>query len=177
MEVTLPSGYTATLRDAFLRGDRRDAQRALKVVISADGSRMIEGSIKTEIAGRILRRMLVSWTVPQPLPSQAAAEHLAENILDMLSDEDAEALERAVDPWIERVLRADSAQVLTHSATGIRVTVVRPEDAAKLAELDGWSREAGEADPKPASLPTGTSSSESRELNGPTASGTPPTLS
>lgn len=159
MIVTLPSGHTATFRDVFQRGDRRDAQRAIVIVISPDGSRRMEGSVKTEIAGRIIRRMLVSWDFDgQPVPSQAATAELGDLMLDALNDEDAEALEAAVEPWVERVLKTDAATPgFVHTATGIRVTVVRPEDAAKLASLEGWAAEDG-ADPKLALPASGTSS-------------------
>jgi hypothetical protein len=160
MDVTLPSGHKAVLRDVFQRGDRREAQRGIVVVISPDGSRRLEGSIQSDIAGRIIRRMLVSWDFDgQPTPGQAVSDHLAEGILDALSDDDAEALEKAVRPWTDRVLRVEAAGVFTHVPTGIRVLAASPADSEKLAALPEFSREDdGAPDPKPASAPTAISS-------------------
>lgn len=158
MEVTLPSGHTAVFRDQFLRGDRREAQRGIVVVISADGSRRLEGSIGSEIASRVIRRMLVSWSFENvPVPGQAQSEFLAEQILDGLDEADAAALEKAVQPWVARVLRVDAAEPFTHVATGVQVMPVNQADAEKLAGHPDFTRE-GEADPKPGSGSTAISS-------------------
>lgn len=157
MEVMLPSGHKAMFRDQFLAGDRREAKKALIVVISADGSRRMDGSITDDVAARVITRMLVSWDFPdKPVPRDATSHFLAEQILDSLDEADLAALEDAVQPWVARVLRTDGARVLTH-VSGVQVTVASAADADVLAGYPDFSRE-GDADPKSGSLSTGTSS-------------------
>ena len=171
MELTLPSGHKVQIRDQFTRGDRREAQRGLVVVRQPDGTSRMEGSPFTDIAGRILRRMIVSWDFPGiPVPSQAAGDHLQENLLDNLDDDDWETLERAVAPWVNRIIRTQDGGLLTHVPTGIKVQVSSPADAVKLAALDEF--EAEDAGPKTTgSQLTATSSPASPALPGPTTTG------
>ena len=167
MKVDLPSGGTAEFRDTLLRGDVRDARKGIVVVIGPDGSQRSDGSLTDEITGRIIRRMLVAWDVPGlPLPRNAQTEDHSQGILDKLDDDDYEALERAVGPWVEKVMRRRQNQVFAHGPTGARVEAVSPRDAALLAASEEFTAEGGE-DPKSGSEPSGTSSSDDRELPGP----------
>ncbi len=178
MEVVLPSGRTAVFRDAFLGGDRREAKRGLKVVISPDGSRMVEGTIADDVSARLIRRMLVSWDVPgTPVPGEAQSEFLAQQILDSLDEEDLAALEAAVQPWARRVLRPDGQVVLTHVASGVQVTLVNPADLEKLAGSGEFTREGGDADPNPQLTPTGISSSAGQGVIGRARKGLTPSIS
>ncbi len=159
MEVTLSGGRTAVFRDQFLGGDRREAKRGLKVVISPDGSRMVEGTIADDVSARLIRRMLVSWDIPgTPVPGDASSEFLAQQILDGLDEADLAVLEKAVAPWAARVMRQEGQVVFTHVASGAQVTGVNPGDAEKLAGSGEFTRE-GDADPNPGSTPSAISSS------------------
>lgn len=157
MRVALPSGATAEFRDTLMRGDVRDARKAIKVVISPDGTRTSDGSFIDDITGRLITRMLVAWDNGQPLPSSCQTDDLAQAILDGLDEADYEVLEKAAGPWVERILRQSNAEVYKHNVTGVQVTPVTASDGEKLAADPDWTRE-GEADPKPALTATGTSS-------------------
>ncbi len=173
MKVALPSGGTAEFRDTLLRGDVRDARKGIVVVIGPDGSQRSDGSITDEITGRMIRKMLISWDVGQPLPRDAQTDDLAQAILDKLPDEDYEALEKAVGPWVEKVMRRRAGVTFVHGATGARVEAASPKDEALLAGSPEFSRE-GDTDPKSASPRSVTSSSASQEPDGPEST---PTLS
>ena len=179
MEVTLPSGNTAQFRDVLLRGDIRAARKGMVFLINADGSRRSDGSLLDTVTGHMIRSMMISWSFSgQPLPSQASTDELAQQILDQLPEDDYAALEKAVGPWVERVMRMSRQEnVLVHTATGVRVEPVSPDDAARLLESGEFTREAGADDPKPGSAGSGTSSSASPALPGPATAGTPPTSS
>jgi hypothetical protein len=176
VKVSLPSGHTAELRDTLLRGDMRDARKGIVVVIAPDGSRTSDGSFLDSITGRLITRMLVAWDLDPgvfPLPSSCQSEHLAQAVLDKLPDDDYAALEQAVGPWVERLLSRQQKAVFTH-VTGVKVEPATDADAARLAEMDDWTREDG-PDPKSGSAPTGISSSESPALTGqPMTDGTQP---
>ena len=179
MQVTLPSGNTAEFRDTLLRGDMRDARKGIVVVIGPDGTRTSDGSFLDEITGRLITRMMVAWSLDSgqfPLPSSCQSEHLAQQVLDKLPDDDYAALEAAVGPWVERLLnRQQKTTAFTH-VTGVRVEPATPADAEKLAAMDDWTREDG-PDPKTGSSPTGITSSAGPALNGPSTTDTDPQTS
>ena len=105
MDITLPSGHTAVIRDQFLRGDRRMANRVIEVSASADGSyRVNMGVIGDDVTDALLKRMLIGWDYPQTLPRDAANDPIAQKILDELPDDDYEALAAAVKPWYDKVM-------------------------------------------------------------------------
>lgn len=152
MQVSLPSGNTAEFRDTLLRGDMRDARKGIVVVIGPDGTRTSDGSFLDEITGRLITRMLVGWSLDAgvfPLPSSCQSEHLAQQVLDKLPDDDYAALEAAVGPWVERLLNRQQRTAFTH-VSGVKVEPATPADAEKLAAIDGWARDEG-PDPKPGS--------------------------
>ena len=179
MQVALPSGHTATFRDTLLRGDVREARRGMTFVIGPDGTRTSDGSFLDGVTGRIITRMLTGWDNGMTLPSQCSTDELSQQVLDGLDDEDYAALEKAVGPWVERVLSRGKTETWRHVATGIRFELVNQADAAKLAGNPEFAREADEgADPKTSSAPTAISSSASPAANGLTeTSTTPPTSS
>jgi hypothetical protein len=169
VRVALPSGHTAEFRDKFLRGDRREAEKGIVVVISPDGSRRMEGSVASMITGRIIRQMLVGWSFEPgayPLPSQCSTQDLAEGVLDKLDDDDYDAMAKAVGPWAEKVLQVDRGTVLTHGPTGIKVQPVNPADGDKLASLPDFTRDEV-PDPKTGSESTAITSSASPAPPGP----------
>jgi hypothetical protein len=163
MEVLLPSGHKVTLKDRLKRGDRVDGEQAIAIVLAADGSRRVDGALASAVTARILRRAILWWDFDQPWPSQASTAELGARILDDLDDDDAQALEAAVDPWVQRVI-APSRAVVTHIPTGVKLRLVDPADAAKLADLDDFTVTGADG---PKSTPTVTTSPGSPELSGP----------
>ena len=161
MKVTLPSGGEAEFRDTLLRGDARAARSKMVVVISPDGSRRMEGTVTDDVTGELIRQMLIAW--PRgALPREAATDDLAQRMLDGLDDEDYGVLEKAVGPWVERILRRGSAtSVFTHKATGIRVEPANPDDAAKLDLSSEFEREAADEGAGPKSKGSAITSSGS----------------
>lgn len=155
MKVTLPSGHTAVFRDQLMRGDVRDARKGMVFVISADGSRRTDGSFMDNITGRIITKMLVEWEPnDRPLPSSATTDELSQRILDELPDDDYSVMEKAVGPWVERLIQREKPVTFIHPETGIRVEPSTPADVEKLASLPGWEREEDASDPKTASVPS-----------------------
>ena len=119
MDITLPSGHKVTLRDQFLRGDRRRARPQQKVALGADGRpAYVEVPSDEDIIGRILRDMIVGWDVPQRLPREAETVELAQGILDTLPDEDYEVLMEAVRPFFLKVTRPDTGSQDPNSRPG-----------------------------------------------------------
>ena len=174
MQVDLPSGGSAEFRDVLLRGDIRTARKGMQFLIRADGSRLSDGSFLDIVTGNIIRSMLLTWPHGQ-VPRDCQSDELAQQMLDRLPEDDYAALEKAVGPWVERVMRMNRQEaVWVHTATGVRVEVVNPDDGARLAESGEFTQEQG-PDPKHGSAPTGTSSSASPALTGPTTEATPPT--
>jgi hypothetical protein len=110
LEITLPSGASATLRDTFLRGDRRAARRALKLTIDSDGTRHMDLSVEDNVTGALLRQMIVSWTIPQPVPRDAQTDELAQGILDAIDDDDYAALAKEVRPYYLKVMRSGGVE-------------------------------------------------------------------
>ena len=165
MKVSLPSGGEAEFRDTLLRGDARAARGKMVVVISPDGSRRMEGNVTDDVTGELIRHMLIAW--PRgALPRDAHTADLAAQMLDQVPDEDYAVLEKAVGPWVERILRRNSTSaVFTHVATGVKVEPANPDDAAKLAASADFTRETPD-EPGPKSLPTGTASSENPDASG-----------
>ena len=162
MKVSLPSGGEAEFRDTLLRGDARAARGKMVVVIAPDGSRRMEGTVTDDVTGELIRHMLIAW--PRgALPRDTQSDDLAQRMLDQVPDEDYAVLEKAVGPWVERILRRGSSNaVFTHVATGVKVEPSNPDDAAKLAASADFTRETPD-EPGPKSLPTGTTSSENPE--------------
>ena len=168
MDITLPDGQTATFRDQLMRGDIREVRRGMVFVTSADGSRRTDGALVDDMTGRLIARMLVSWSLPLPVPGSAQGEHLQQKILDGLDSDTYEALETAVQPWVQRIISSGrAAYPYTHNATGLRVEFITADEAAKAAASGDFTAiETGGGGPK--SISTGTSSSESPEPSGQT---------
>lgn len=169
MEVTLPSGNKVTLRDQFMRGDRREAERALVIVRSPDGSSRMEGSPFSDVAERILRSMIIAWDFG-PAPREAQS-HLQERMFDNLSDDDFTALQKVVAPWANRIVLGATAGSFTHVPTGVTVIVTSPEAQQKLAAHPDFTSGDEDGPKQIGSPPTATPSSGSPELAGPTTTG------
>ncbi|MGC1579986.1 MAG: hypothetical protein WA766_00795, partial [Candidatus Acidiferrales bacterium] len=103
-EVALPNGQTATFREPLLRGDIREARRGMVFVTNSDGSRRTDGAFLDDLTGRVITRMLVEWTLGTK-PADATGDHLQQRVLDNLDDETWSALESAVSPWVQRILK------------------------------------------------------------------------
>ena len=104
MIAELPDGQTATFRDQLMRGDIREARRGMVFITAPDGSRRTDGAFLDDLTGRIIRIMLVDWSLPMPMPRDAASEDLAQRILDGLDEGTYSALEAAVAPWVNRII-------------------------------------------------------------------------
>ncbi len=161
MEVTLPSGGTAQFRDVMLRGDIREARRGMVFITGADGSRRTDGAFLDDLTGRVISRMLVAW--PQelgPLPGNAAGGELQQAILDRLSEADYSALEAAVQPFVQRVIRPpNSGWSFVHQGTGVTVTVNDEGEALRLGASPDFAQVEG--GPKAGQRSIGTSGSAS----------------
>ena len=156
MRVALPSGHYAEFRDTLMRGDVRDARKGMIFVISPDGSRTSDGSFLDTITGRLITRMLVEWDLGTK-PSECGTDELAQRVLDGLADDDYAELEKAVGPWVERLIGRGKADVYVHVPTGIRFELAAGSDAGKLDGNPDFTREDG-PDPKSGSGPTAISS-------------------
>lgn len=97
----MSAGQWAELREAVNAGDRRAAKAAVTVTIQGDESRVFTAELEDKVMYALLRRLIVSWSLPQPLPSQAVN---AEDVLDQLPIDDQEALYKAVRPVYDRVM-------------------------------------------------------------------------
>ena len=134
MEVSLPHGQTATFREPLMRGDIREVRRGIVFVTNADGSRRSDGALIDDMTGRLIARMLVSWTLEQPTPGNAQGEHLQQRILDGLDADTYEALEAAVAPWVSRIMSMNrNSWSFTHNGTGLKVEFLTAEEAEKAA--------------------------------------------
>lgn len=134
MDVALPDGQSATFRDVLMRGDIREARRGMVFITAPDGSRRTDGALLDDLTGRVITRMLVSWTLPLPRPGEAQGEHNAQRILDQLDEHQSAALEAAVQPWVNRILSMSKVSYsFTHDATGETIEVTEQEQAQRLA--------------------------------------------
>jgi hypothetical protein len=162
MDVALPDGHTATFRDVLLRGDIREARRGMVFITAPDGSRRTDGALIDDLTGRIITRMLVSWTLDLPLPGTAQGEHLQQQILDRLDSDTFATLEMAVSPWVQRMLSMNrGSQSFMNVADGEVFETLDSDQVARLAASPNWTAiEAG--DPKRLGQKAiGTSSSDS----------------
>jgi hypothetical protein len=103
VRVELHDGNHAELRDELTGGDRRAAKGAVQLTISDDGARTMTAELEDRINYALLRRLIVSWTLPQPLPRDAVDP---DTLLDDLPLDDVEALCAAVKPHYDRILSA-----------------------------------------------------------------------
>jgi hypothetical protein len=165
MEIVLPSGHKVTLKDKLKRGDRVDGEQAVAIVIGADGSRRVDGAIASAVTARLLRRAILWWDFDGPWPSQASSFELGQRILDDLDEDDAAALEAAVEPWVQKVLAPNRGNTVTHIPTGVQMRLVNPDDAAKLAAYQDEFTVPESTGPK--SSGTGITSPGSPALSGP----------
>lgn len=167
MDVTLPSGHIAKFRDRMMRGDIRECRRGMVFITNADGSRRTDGAFLDDLTGRVIARMMIDWDLPgMPRLGDAQGER-QQQILDMLDEDDALALEMAVGPWVDRILKMNrGVYAFSHTSSGVRVEVTDPEQAAKLS-ASGDFTVLESPDPKLKSLATGTSTPASPAPSGP----------
>jgi hypothetical protein len=113
VRVELHDGNHAELRDQLSGGDRRRAKAAIQITVGGDESRTFTGELEDKINYALLRGLIVSWTLPQTLPRNAASTEIADQILDDLNLEDIEALCAAVRPHYDRVLNGPKATIIS----------------------------------------------------------------
>jgi hypothetical protein len=101
LRIDLTGGQWAELREQLNGGDRRAAKAAVTVTVQGDESRVFTASLEDSVMYALLRRLIIAWSLPQPLPSQAAN---AEDVIDMLPMDDIEALYQAVRPVYDRIM-------------------------------------------------------------------------
>lgn len=169
MRVALPhAGGFAEFRDRMNRGDIVAARKAMVFLTGPDGTRRLEGDFIDKVTAAVIRQMLVSWDTGLPVPAQIQTAGLWDGVLNQLDEDDADALEQAVGPWVERVMRTarGSGPVFTHKASGVKVTVAEQDIPALTASSD-FTRDEGEPDPKSGSAPTAITSAASPDVNGP----------
>lgn len=134
MDVALPNGQSAQFRDTLLRGDIREVRRGMVFVTNADGSRRTDGALLDDLTGRLIARMLVSWSLDKTTPGNAQGEHLQQQILDGLDSDTYTALETAVAPWVQRILQMNrTTYSFVHTASGEMFDVTDPQQAQRLA--------------------------------------------
>lgn len=112
MRVELKDGQWADLRDQITGGDRRAAKNAIHLHINEDGSRELSGDLDDSIKYALLRRLIVDWSFPPPLPRDAVDW---EGRLDGLDDEDLGLLYDAIQPVYDRVLAGPKRQIISGS--------------------------------------------------------------
>jgi hypothetical protein len=115
MRVELKDGQWAELRDKILGADRLAAKKAIRLHINEDGSRELEGDLDERIKLALLRRLIVEWSFPPPLPHQAQTMEQAETILGNLDEEDLASLYDAVQPVYDRVLAGPKRKIISGS--------------------------------------------------------------
>lgn len=127
LRVELAAGQWAELREQVNAGDRRAAKAAVVVTVQGDESRVFTAELEDKVMYALLRRLIIAWSLPQPLPSQALNP---EDVLDMLPIEDQEALYQAVKPVYDRIMnngpkpRTVSGSVSTTGSSDAPVPVV-----------------------------------------------------
>lgn len=112
MRVQLSAGNHADLRDEPNGGDRRAARGAISITINGDESRVFTAELEDRIMYALLKRMIIGWTLAQPLPGQAVD---GDAILNNLSMDDQDALYQAVRPVYDRVLNGPKPQTISGS--------------------------------------------------------------
>jgi hypothetical protein len=122
VRVELHDGNHAELRDVLTGGDRRRAKAAIEVTIGGDDSRHFTAEMEDRINYALLRQLILSWSIPQTLPRNAASPEIADAILDDLPLEDIEELCTAIKPMYDRVVhgpkgRAISGRVLSTTSS------------------------------------------------------------
>lgn len=157
MQVTLPSGNTVDFRDVMMRRDIREVQRGTKFVTGPDGSRVTDAAFLSDLAGRIVTTMIISWSFGSPTPRDCNGEDLAQRRMDeVLDGPDWISLQMAVAPWMDQALEMPTtARTVVHNGTGLRLQAVNEADAAKAIASGEFSQPGG-AGPK--STLTGTTS-------------------
>jgi hypothetical protein len=112
MRVELKDGQWADLRDQVTGGDRRAAKHAIQLHINEDGSRELTGDLDDQVKYVLLRRLIVDWSYPPPLPRDAVDW---EGVIDKLDDDDLGALYEAVQPVYDRVLASPKRKIISGS--------------------------------------------------------------
>lgn len=134
MRVALSNERWAEFRDHLMRGDVRGVRKGMIFITGPDGTRRADAGMLDELTGNLITAMLIDWHPDLgPKPREAQSQELAQQILDRLDEDDYAVLEKAVGPWVEKVLRRGMTPQFTHLPTGV---VVEPADEGDAARLD-----------------------------------------
>jgi hypothetical protein len=126
MQVKLPTGAAVELRTALKARDKFAVQGVIRA--SADGSvDSAGGGILSLMETALLVRLIDSWTLDQPLPSQHVCpecmsdsakwhEHVRDEFGEALDLDDYNELEKVISPMLEKVMQAPNLGTLSGSA-------------------------------------------------------------
>lgn len=106
MIVPLSNGHEAEIRDRLQGGDFRMAREAIKFNFKDDGTRELDGGMEIRIKTALLTRLIARWDLPG-LPPRLADSVDPGQVIDMLDEEDYEALMNAVQPAYDRVMESN----------------------------------------------------------------------
>lgn len=100
MEITLPSGATVQVKDNTVPGDRFAVQDAPEVWFE-DGKTIVQNAASSQWKA-FLTRVITGWSYGVPIPAVAGPQVLDEY---PQTDDDIDALEDALQPRYERIMR------------------------------------------------------------------------
>jgi hypothetical protein len=115
LRVELSGDHYAELREGMNGNDRRAARAAIEITINGDESRQFTAEMEDKIMTALLRRMILSWTLPQSLPRDAVSPEVAGEIIGNLPIEDVDALYDAVRPHYDRVIQGPKKKIISGS--------------------------------------------------------------
>jgi hypothetical protein len=110
MRIELRNGGWAEVREEMNGGDRRIGKAAIHLKIAEDGSREMTGELEENVRYALLRRLIVGWSYPPPLPKDAV-DWVA--TLDNLHIDDIETLAEFVQPFQDRVLNGPKSRIIS----------------------------------------------------------------
>jgi hypothetical protein len=116
MRVDLGEGQWAELKELnqLTRGDKKAVLRATTMELDpSEGKAYISGANDEDQADALMRRIVVEWSFPMPLPSSDP------KVLDRLSLEQGDRLQEAVKPYLELInTKVDPAKKGTDPTAG-----------------------------------------------------------
>ena len=106
MIVPLSGAHECELRERLQGGDIRVGREAIKFNFKDDGSRELDGAMELRVKTALLRRLIVRWDIPG-LPPRLDDAVDPVQVLDMLDEEDYQALMEAVQPAYDKVMESN----------------------------------------------------------------------
>jgi hypothetical protein len=129
LRVELSGDHYAELREQMNGNDRRAARAAIEITINGDESRQFTAEMEDKIMTALLRRMILSWSLPQTLPRDAVSPEIAGEIIGNLPVDDVDALYDAVRPFYDRVVQGPKKKIISGSVLPT-TSLDAPEPAA-----------------------------------------------